>query len=176
MLGTSLAKGPSAVCPCVRQKLHSHSPAYYTKQTSPLAWLSTLPHPTPVLRPTWKTCSGELEPTSLPSSAFLLPRGQNHTKSCWTYHPTPLDSVCGHRSDRRLSNMNRATLEPPEDRAKPCVLPGCYRWLLERRDKELWMGSNSPFWGQEMQSSPTLPSISPAPVGIQPTPQAPFPP
>lgn len=66
--------------------------------------------------------------------------------------------------------MSVAFLERPDDRTEtfPCL--DAADGFGKEGDKELWFVSNSPSWDQGMQSSPTLPSVPPAPVRSQPTP------
>lgn len=51
---------------------------------------------------------------------------------------------------------------------KHCSSLDATEGFWRERDKELWFVSNSPSWCQGTQSSPILPSISPALGGIQP--------
>lgn len=81
--GLALAKGFSVVCTDVLG-----GPITPTRPSQGLVLNTPLPNPD--LSP-----PGEMEPTCLPSLAFLLPKGQNHTKACWHTTPCPLGFCLG---------------------------------------------------------------------------------
>ena len=93
------------------------------------------------------------------------PEGRILCRRAGTSLPRPSDSVWGHRALQYEWGLPWS-LQMTGPKHFSCL--DATEGLWRERDKELWLISSSPSWGQRMQYSPTFPSTPPAPVWVQP--------